>query len=219
MEQKPSTLACGCGVCCYPACTGFMQRLNQSNKDRNIVLIRLQWCRLIKYTYFPVSVIHTKEAEDRKVKKKQVGYKPNHRVCLWDIALCSLGADRRFRGAYCLYHQSDDGIRHLWNVGIFQRDYTKLYPRRLSSSEFFTAYQSSWDSICNKPCSIARPYPIIIHYSFLGRILSSMRNDNLVYPSPWDFKSSFTCRKILRHGTFPLYFPSEGKCAADFYRP
>jgi hypothetical protein len=26
-------------------------------------------------------------------------------------------------------------------------------------------------------------------------------NDNLVYPSPWDFKSSFTYRKILRHGT------------------
>jgi hypothetical protein len=25
-------------------------------------------------------------------------------------------------------------------------------------------------------------------------------NDNLVYPSPWDFKVSFTCRKILRHG-------------------
>jgi hypothetical protein len=26
-------------------------------------------------------------------------------------------------------------------------------------------------------------------------------NDNLVYPSPWDFKRSLTCRKILRHGT------------------
>jgi hypothetical protein len=26
-------------------------------------------------------------------------------------------------------------------------------------------------------------------------------NVNLVYPSPWDFKSSLTCRKILRHGT------------------
>jgi hypothetical protein len=32
--------------------------------------------------------------------------------------------------------------------------------------------------------------------------------ENLVYSSLWDFKSSFTCRKILRHGTFPLYFPS-----------
>jgi hypothetical protein len=26
-------------------------------------------------------------------------------------------------------------------------------------------------------------------------------NENLVYPSPCDFKRSFTCRKILRHGT------------------
>jgi hypothetical protein len=34
-------------------------------------------------------------------------------------------------------------------------------------------------------------------------------NDDLVYPSPWDFKSSFTCRKILRHGT--LGFTSQRK--------
>jgi hypothetical protein len=27
------------------------------------------------------------------------------------------------------------------------------------------------------------------------------------------------CRKILRHGTFPLYFQFEGRCAADFDRP
>jgi hypothetical protein len=27
------------------------------------------------------------------------------------------------------------------------------------------------------------------------------RNENLVYPSPWDFKRSLTCRKILGHGT------------------
>jgi hypothetical protein len=26
-------------------------------------------------------------------------------------------------------------------------------------------------------------------------------NENLVYSSPWDLKSSLTCRKILRHGT------------------
>jgi hypothetical protein len=34
-------------------------------------------------------------------------------------------------------------------------------------------------------------------------------NDNFVYSSLWDFKSTFTCRKILQHGTFPIYFPSE----------
>jgi hypothetical protein len=38
------------------------------------------------------------------------------------------------------------------------------------------------------------------------------RNDNFVYLSLWDFKSSFTCRKMLQHGTFPLYFPSKKVC-------
>jgi hypothetical protein len=42
---------------------------------------------------------------------------------------------------------------------------------------------------------------------------------NFVYSSPWDFKSSFTCRKILRYGTFQLYFPSERKVCCVFYRP
>jgi hypothetical protein len=51
---------------------------------------------------------------------------------LWDIELCSLGVDRRFRGAYCLRHQGDDGgSTHLRNVGLLQRDYMALYPRRL----------------------------------------------------------------------------------------
>jgi hypothetical protein len=35
----------------------------------------------------------------------------------------------------------------------------------------------------------------------------------------WDFKSSFTCRKILRHGTFPLYFPSKRKVCCGFLSP
>jgi hypothetical protein len=42
---------------------------------------------------------------------------------------------------------------------------------------------------------------------------------NVVYSSLWDFKSSFTCRKILRHGTFPLYFPSERKVCSRFLSP
>jgi hypothetical protein len=44
-------------------------------------------------------------------------------------------------------------------------------------------------------------------------------NDNFVYSSLWDLKSSFTCRKILRHGTFPLYFPSERKVSCGFLSP
>jgi hypothetical protein len=43
--------------------------------------------------------------------------------------------------------------------------------------------------------------------------------DNLVCSSLWDFKSSFTCRKILRHETFPFYFPSERKMCWGFLSP
>jgi hypothetical protein len=43
-------------------------------------------------------------------------------------------------------------------------------------------------------------------------------NYNFVYSSRWDFKSSFTCRKIL-HGIFPLYFPSERKVCCRFLSP
>jgi hypothetical protein len=39
---------------------------------------------------------------------------------------------------------------------------------------------------------------------------------NFVYSSLWNLKSSFTCRKILRHGTFRLYFPSERKVCCGF---
>jgi hypothetical protein len=34
-----------------------------------------------------------------------------------------------------------------------------------------------------------------------------------------NFKSSFTCRKILRHGNFPLYFPYETKVCCGFLSP
>jgi hypothetical protein len=42
-------------------------------------------------------------------------------------------------------------------------------------------------------------------------------NENSVSSSPWNFNSSFTCRKILRHGTFRLYFPSERKVCCEFF--
>jgi hypothetical protein len=44
-------------------------------------------------------------------------------------------------------------------------------------------------------------------------------NDNFVYSSLWDFKSSITRCKILRHATFPLYFPSERKVCCGFLSP
>jgi hypothetical protein len=44
-------------------------------------------------------------------------------------------------------------------------------------------------------------------------------NENLVYTSSWDFKISFTYRKILRQGTFRVYFPSERKVCCGFLSP
>jgi hypothetical protein len=40
-----------------------------------------------------------------------------------------------------------------------------------------------------------------------------------VYSSLWNFKSCFTCRKILRHGTFLLYFPFARKVFCVFLSP
>jgi len=55
------------------------------------------------------------------------------RVVFWDRLPCKMIVDRRFRGAYCLHHHPDDGRNtHLWNVGLFLRDYTVQHPRRLS---------------------------------------------------------------------------------------
>jgi hypothetical protein len=45
------------------------------------------------------------------------------------------------------------------------------------------------------------------------------RNENFVDSSLWDFKSSFTCCKILRYGTFLLCFPSERKVCCGFLSP
>jgi hypothetical protein len=51
-----------------------------------------------------------------------------------DVAPCSfVGVDRRFRGAYCLYHNRRDvgESAYICNVGLLQQDYTALHPRRL----------------------------------------------------------------------------------------
>jgi hypothetical protein len=44
-------------------------------------------------------------------------------------------------------------------------------------------------------------------------------NDNFIYSSLWDLKSSLTHRKILRQETFPLYFSSERKVCCGFASP
>jgi hypothetical protein len=63
---------------------------------------------------------------------------------LWDTAPCSLVlVDRRFRGVYYLHHLNygDGGSTHVWNVGLVQRGYTALYPRRLTS-----LFSPPWES-------------------------------------------------------------------------
>jgi hypothetical protein len=54
-------------------------------------------------------------------------------IAFWYIVLCSLvEVDWRYRGAYCLHRQGDDGgSMHFWQVGLFHQDYMVLYPRRL----------------------------------------------------------------------------------------
>jgi hypothetical protein len=44
-------------------------------------------------------------------------------------------------------------------------------------------------------------------------------NEDFLYSSLWDFNSTFTSRKILRHGTFRIYFPSERKVCCGFLSP
>jgi hypothetical protein len=43
---------------------------------------------------------------------------------------------------------------------------------------------------------------------------------NILHISIWDASTDIlTCRKILRHWASGFYFPSKGRCDADFYRP
>jgi hypothetical protein len=90
-----------------------------------------------------------RRAESSSVLRFQVLTSSMNMRVFWDIAPCSLGVERRFRGAYYLHHKRNDGgSTLLWNVGLF-RDYTALYPRRLSSStphfiKKFLALHGSW---------------------------------------------------------------------------
>jgi hypothetical protein len=53
----------------------------------------------------------------------------------YNVVPCSfVGVDRHFRIANCLHHHPDDGgSTSVWNVGLLQREYTALYPWKLSS--------------------------------------------------------------------------------------
>jgi hypothetical protein len=41
------------------------------------------------------------------------------KTAFWDVILCSLEVEQRFRGEYCLHHQGDDGrSKHLLTVSL-----------------------------------------------------------------------------------------------------
>jgi hypothetical protein len=70
-----------------------------------------------------------------------------------DIQPCTLvDVDPRFGGAYYLHHRPDDGgSMNLWNFGVLQRDYTALYPSKLSYS-----YSPPWEPEISQNISCSR---------------------------------------------------------------
>jgi hypothetical protein len=66
----------------------------------------------------------------------------DNEVFFWNIVPCSLiEVHRCLWGVYCLHHCPDDGgSMHPRHTGQFQRDYMRLYPRRLSYS-----YSPLWE--------------------------------------------------------------------------
>jgi hypothetical protein len=70
-------------------------------------------------------------------------------IAFWDIASYSLvKVDRRFRDAYCLHHQGDDGrSTNLRNVGLLQREYTALRSLMLSSAWCLFTYSVDFQSL------------------------------------------------------------------------
>jgi hypothetical protein len=109
-------------------------------------------------------------------------------IAFWDVAPCSrVGVDRRFRYAYSLHHQGDDGSsKHLWNIGQLQRDYTALHPR--------TSYSSPWEREISHT-SVSVDY-VLIDYCL---VLCYQRHHN-----PWQYNSHFHHRENLishKHAT------------------
>jgi hypothetical protein len=56
------------------------------------------------------------------------------RIQMWNVTFQALTAVSMKMRSRLNHHPVDGYSTHLWNVGLLQRDYTVLYPRRLSSS-------------------------------------------------------------------------------------
>jgi hypothetical protein len=48
-----------------------------------------------------------------------------------DRAPCSMVVVRAASIVRAIYRCDNGGSKHLWNVGLLQRDYTTLYPRKI----------------------------------------------------------------------------------------
>jgi hypothetical protein len=71
-------------------------------------------------------------------------------ITFWDIAQCSLGVDRRFRGVDFLYHQGDHrhddgGSTHLWNIGLPET--TLCYSPEDFTLHWVKSFYSTWRNI------------------------------------------------------------------------
>jgi hypothetical protein len=74
--------------------------------------------------------------------------------------------DRRFRGAYCIMLEP---VLNLWNVGIFQRDYTALYPILASvrTWNITFSYMATAFHQCSGPWFTTRPVYFILRWGVL----------------------------------------------------
>jgi hypothetical protein len=120
----------------------------------------------------------------------------------WDTAPCSfVEISRRFRGVYCLYRQDDEsydeGSTHFWNVGLLLRDYTALYPIRLSSS-----YSPPWElEIWWNKISFAQQLILayILTCIVIGWIASEMKHvDGQPLPPHYTFTLSTFAKRVYK---------------------
>jgi hypothetical protein len=83
----------------------------------------------LPFFFFIPTYVHpcTKEADDLRILLRSL--KCSFSTLLW----IHLATDVRF------HHPDDGGSTHPWNVDLL-RDYTALYPRRLSSSYYFLMF-------------------------------------------------------------------------------
>jgi hypothetical protein len=108
------------------------------------------------------------------------------------------------------------GSAHLWNVGLLQRDYTALYPRRLSSS-----YSPPWEPEMSKdiPCFYETGRSIIVFTKHPTRsyleavslstsshrtstestLVSSVLRLRSPLPPPWVFTTKMLYSLVIRN--------------------